>query len=125
MSLSRVILSSRIFLTNRAAISSSNLLRLQAPPSCVRGLSLTASVSGPGADHKYQSQEEKDEKARAGKKKKRVLVVGLMAGAVVGGVYGYYNYKKKLAQSIKSIGNDSQTKEFLLESAPPDFPPIR
>ena len=92
MSLSRVILSSRMFLTNRAAISSSNLLRLQGPTSCVRGLSLTAPVSEPGADHKYQSQEEKDEKARAGKKKKRVLVVGLMAGAVAGGMYGYYNY---------------------------------
>jgi len=125
MSLSRVILSSPMFFTRRAAGSSCNLLRLQSPPICQRSLSLSVPVLGPGADHKYKSQEEKDEKARSDKKKKRVLLVGLISGAVAGGLVGFYNYRKGMAESITSIANDSLTKEFLLDSPPPYFPPIR
>jgi len=124
MSLSRAILATRVSLT-KASISSSCLLpRLHpAAPCGVRRLHLSAPVIGPGADHKYQSQEEKDEKAKAGKKKKRVLGLGLVAGAVAGGLYGYLAYKKR--QKVANIGNDSQTKEFLLDSPPPHFTPAR
>merc|ERR1719277_1604671 len=52
-------------------------------------------------------------------------MIGLMAGTVGGGLIGYYNYKKRQAESISSIANDSLTKEYLLESPPSDFPPIR
>ena len=91
----------------------------------VRNISQSHSLLGPGADHKYRSQEEKEEKARSEKKKKKVMMIGLMAGTVGGGLIGYYNYKKRQAESISSIANDSLTKEYLLESPPPDFPPIR
>jgi len=91
----------------------------------VRNFSQSHIMLGPGADHKYRSQEEKEEKARSEKKKKKVMMIGLMGGAVGGGLIGYYNYKKRQAESLSSIANDSLTKEYLLDSPPPDFPPIR
>jgi len=122
MSLARALLSTRTSFT-KACVSSACPLFIRVQPPCIRRLHVSTPVLGPGADHKYQSQEEKDEKAKAGKKKKRVVMLGMMAGVVGGGVYGYLSYKK--SQKVTTIANDSLTKEFLLDSAPPPFPPAR
>jgi len=90
-----------------------------------RNLFVSSSLCGPGADSKYQSQEEKEEKNQATKKKNKILLVGLLTGTAVGGLLAYNNYRKKKLESNTSFGNDSQTKDYLLQDAPPFFPPIR
>jgi len=132
MSLPRVIASSttlsrKILLSPTCVTSGINIpiSRLPYFTSYVRSVSLSHNLLGPGADHKYRSQEEKDEKLKSENKKKKVLMMGLAVGGVAGGLLGYYNYKKKQAQSMTSIANDSLDKEYLLESPPPYFPPIR
>jgi len=92
---------------------------------CAKSFSVAGPAKGPGADHKYQSQEEREEKAQASSRKKKIVITGLVGGILAGGLLTYYNYRKRLSQNIKSIGNDSQTKEFLLDNAPPYFSPIR
>ena len=75
-------------------------------------------MSGPGADAKYKSADEKEneENKRKGKKKK-ILLGGLGAGVLLGAYLGF-----KATQSKKSpIFNDSLEKDFILETKPPEF----
>jgi len=123
--MSRVITStSRAIFHKTCASKPCDFLKLQFPQLCsAKKLHTSFPLLGPGADYKYQSQEDREKKAKAGKKKQNVLLAGLVAGAIAGGLYGYYGYKKK--QKVQSISNDSQVKEFLLDSPPPKFPPAR
>ena len=47
-------------------------------------------LGGPGADHKYKTeQEKKDEEAKKKGKKRKILLGGLGGGLVIGGLLGY------------------------------------
>merc|ERR1712142_1357958 len=83
MSLPRVIASSttlprKILLSPTCVTSGINIpvSRLPSFTSYVRSVSLSHKLLGPGADHKYRSQEEKDEKLKSENKKKKVLMMG-------------------------------------------------
>lgn len=95
---------------------------VQPPPSLAR-LHLTPCQGGPGADKAYRSQEE--EEARKKTRKRKILISGLVAGGLVGGLYAYLSHKRKQAQAGQVVSNDSGVKEFLLEGPPPHFPPAR
>jgi len=78
---------------------------------------------GKGADDKYKTEEERNEEETKKKgKKRKILLGGLGGGILLGALVGY-----KTSQSSKKsqIINDSLQKEYLLESAPPQFSPAR
>ncbi|XP_023322248.1 prostaglandin E synthase 2 [Eurytemora carolleeae] len=79
-------------------------------------------MSGPGADAKYKSADEKeDEENKRKGKKKKILLGGLGAGVLLGAYLGF-----KATQSKKSpIVNDSLEKDFILDTKPPEFSPSR
>jgi len=80
-------------------------------------------IYGPGADHKYKSENQRnDEEKKRKEKKRKILLGGLGGGLLLGALLGY-----KASQSSKKsqIINDSLQKEYLLESPPPPFSPAR
>jgi len=107
----------------RAACYASPLqLRLLASPKPFLGsasFSRGSILGGPGADHKYKTeQEKKDEEAKKKGKKRKILLGGLGGGLVIGGLLGY---KASRAEKKGQLSNDSSTKEYILDTKPPEF----
>lgn len=78
---------------------------------------------GPGAADKYKTEEEKkQDEAKKKAKKRKILMTGLGAGVILGGLIGF-----KSSQDAKKaqISNDSLVKEYILQNKPPEFRPAR
>ena len=86
-----------------------------------RNLSLSTRLTGPGADKKYKSEEERENEAK--KKKSKVMQTAILGGALVGTLWGYLSYQNK--KKDEAIGNDDMLKQYLLSEAPPKFKPAR
>jgi len=79
---------------------------------------------GPGADRKYQSEEEREAKDKAkAAKKRQLLMSGLAGGLVAGAVAAYFNYSRR--KNLGEIANTSGVRDFILTEPPPYFTPAR
>ena len=65
-------------------------LRTASLPLCaVRKLQLCRPCLGPGADWKYKSQEQREQEASKGRRKRQLMLAGLLGGGLAGALYAY------------------------------------
>jgi len=81
-------------------------------------------LRAPAPDYKYKSEKERqDDENKKKSKKKKLLYQGLAVGLGIGAILGYRASQQSANKS--QIGNDSNTKEYLLFEKPPEFPVAR